>query len=78
MTNKIKFRINPKVKGNTIAASRRYTRNKISFKIDENPILITQLQIDLGVMMFQKDAQYFVNLIKENKGREAEVRITFK
>jgi hypothetical protein len=78
MSNKIKLRINPKIKGNHIFASRKYTRNQISLKIDENPLLITPLQIDLSIMMFQKDAQYFVDLIKQNKDRAAEIQINFK
>jgi len=76
---KIKFTIRPeKNKENYVAASRKYSRNKTSFKINKDPLLITQLQIDLGVRMFQKDAQHFVDLIKENKGKEAEIQIVFK
>lgn len=78
MSKEVKLTINQKShKGNFVSASFASQRNKISKRIDKNPLLITELEILVGVRMLRKDAKHFCDLIEHNRAQKATVTIKF-
>jgi hypothetical protein len=75
--NEVKLIINQHKKENYVNARYRHKEDPISHHINKSLTLITELEIVLGVQMLQKDAEYYQNLINENKDKKAVVKIKF-